>query len=69
MTTEINFKIMPSISDDGKQPKYEIDWEKVTQLAIIIVLVGCIAASGNALPLLGKTLIAQGILKLSEVMA
>ena len=60
---------MPSISDDGKQPKYEIDWEKVTQLAIIIVLVGCIAASGNALPLLGKTLIAQGILKLSEVMA
>ena len=69
MTSEISFKIMPSVSGDGKQPVYEIDWEKVTQLAIIIVLVGCIAASGNALPLLVKTLIAQGILKLSEVMA
>ena len=69
MTTEISFKIMPSISDDGKQPVYEIDWTKVTQLAIIIVLVGCIAASGNALPLLVETFIAQGILKLSEVMA
>lgn len=69
MTTEINFKIMPSISGDGKQPKYEIDWEKVKQLAIIIALVGCIVAGGNALPLLGETLIAQGILKLSEVMA
>ena len=69
MTTEISFKIMPSISDDGKQPVYGIDWEKVKQLAIIIALVGCIVAGGNALPLLGETLIAQGILKLSEVMA
>ena len=32
MTTEINFKIMPSISDDGKQPKYEINWEKALEV-------------------------------------
>ena len=32
MTTEISFKIMPSISDGGKQPKYEINWEKALEV-------------------------------------
>lgn len=32
MTTEISFKIMPSISDGGKQPVYEIDWERALEV-------------------------------------
>ena len=42
MTTEINFKIMPSISDDGKQPKYEINWEKAENFGVTIGLLGLI---------------------------
>ena len=32
MTTEISFKIMPSISDDGKQPVYEIDLDRALEV-------------------------------------
>ena len=42
MTTEISFKIMPSTSDDGKQPKYEINWEKAENFGVTIGLLGLI---------------------------
>lgn len=42
MTSEISFKIMPSVSDDGKQPVYEIDWERAENLGVNIGLLGLI---------------------------
>ena len=44
MTTEINFKIMPSISDGGKQPKYEIDWERAENFGVNIGLLGLVGS-------------------------
>ena len=44
MTTEISFKIMPSISDGGKQPKYEIDWERAENFGVNIGLLGLVGS-------------------------